>query len=224
MSEATAIQVRNVIDNIPSEIVIENSTGLFTQKVDGNLIKTLDKFLFLSGARISEVVTLQRPCERDKLFNSGNQLTMNYAKFGGEEIAVFTITTLKRTDHIQRSVALPLNTKYERWTKDIIKEWGKSNPFNIHRQLAWKANRIVFKGLNYKVTPRLKPAIYKPISNHGLRHVRIRELIMDYNFNVLEVQRYVGWTASSIGVNTLVDTYFNLVWRDYIGKLLVEIN
>lgn len=237
--EVSAQAVRKAIEMIPDKVTLMNESGLFSVEIDGNLLKSLDKFLLLSAGRISEVVTKQRPCESmdivrinrkgeemepaPKLLNTGLNLSVTVNSYQGEEVAVFEIKTLKRKDHVVRSIALPMSSKYEPWTKQIVDEWasfGNENPWDISRQQAWGANRIVFDGLEYKVGSNLKP-----LANHGLRHIRIKELIQYYNFTPLEVQRYVGWTAGSLsgfGVNPLMDTYFSLVWYDYFPKLLKE--
>lgn len=221
--EPTPKEVRETILQMPETIYIKTKKGTWPIKINGAKMRTLDQYLLLSASRISEAVTTQRPGEEKAgLLNTGLDLTLEYDDFDGEEAAIFNLRTLKRYDHVVRSVALPMNPEYEPWTKDIIKAWGNGNPWDISRHHAWAANRMRFRDMVYNVKSR-EGEKWKPLTNHGLRHIRIKELIQTYGFTPLEIQRFVGWTAGSLksqGVNPMMDTYFSLVWRDYFPKLL----
>jgi hypothetical protein len=227
-------EVRKRVLGIPNEIKLVRESGKFEIKVDGRKLQSLDKLLYLDGSRISEVVTVQRPSDKLRALNTGTMLKLKMDEYEGEEVAVFNLVTLKRKDHVLRAVALPMDRKYEPWTKDIVSEWDRGNPYDIQRQWAWEANRIVFDGLYYTAqsvtkTPvvnkkRLwdyhKKLVSKPLSDQGMRHIRIKDLIQNYGFGVLEVQRFVGWTSSTANINQMMDIYFNMIWRDYFPKML----
>lgn len=233
LREPTPNEVRERIEKMPDVIYLQSQS--WPMKIDGKKLKTLTQFLLLSASRISEAVVTQRPCERNgtiktkAVLNTGNELTLHLDSFEGEEVAVWNLKTLKRKDHVVRSVALPMNPKYEPWTRDLVRMWGSDldeNPWDISRHHAWAANKMWFRGMKYIVKTK-EGETWKNLGNHGLRHIRIKELITNYGFTPLEVQRFVGWTAGSlkgIGVNPMMDTYFSLVWRDYFPKLLKERN
>lgn len=214
-AEATIKEVRERVDAIPKTVRLTTKSGSWEIKVDGSKLQSLDRFLLLSASRVSEALTTQRPCESSKLLNTGLSLSLSLDEFEGEEVAVFNLKTLKRHDHIVRSIALPLSPEFEPWTKHLVEDWSRGNPWDLARQHAWAANRIVFAGLLYKVGED-----FKPLANHGMRHIRIKELIQHYGFSPLEVQRFVGWKSQTIGVNPMMDIYFSLVWRDYFPNLL----
>ena len=215
--DATVNETRLRIESIPDVIELPTKSGKWVIKIDGNKLKSLDKFLLLSGCRISECITKQMPNETDRVLNTGNNLELKLSKFGDEDVGVFNLVTLKRKDHVIRAIALPINSKYEPWTKDIIDAWDRGNPWDISRQHCWMANRIIFDDLWFSTGGK-----FKHLANHGLRHIRIKNLIQDYGFSAVEIQRFVGWTARSAGFNQLMDTYFSLIWRDYFPKLLKE--
>jgi hypothetical protein len=113
-----------------------------------------------------------------------------------------------------------MNPRFEPYTKEIVRDWENfgGNPWDISRHHVWSANRIIFDGLYYSIKEN-----FKDLGIHGLRHVRIKELVRKYNFTPLEIQRFVGWTGSAMkgqGINPLMDAYFGLVWQDYFEKLL----
>jgi len=229
--EPTPNEVRQRIEKMPNEIYLQSQT--WPLKIDGVKLRSLDQYLLLSASRISEAITTQRPCEREgtektkSVLNTGMELILRLDSYEGEEVAIWDLKTLKRKDHVIRSVALPLNPKYEPWTKQLVEDWGPNhdiNPWNISRQHAWAANRLWFKGMYYNVKGGMGES-WKGLGNHGLRHIRIKELIQTYGLSPLEIQRFVGWTAGSLkglGVNPMMDTYFSLYWRDYFPKLLKE--
>ncbi len=220
--DATPEEVRSRIESIPDVVELPTKKGTWIIKVDGVKLKSLDKFLYLTGCRISEAVTLQRPYDSERVLNTGLDLTYRQDYFDDEkeiEVAVFNLKTLKRQDHVIRSIAIPVDEKYEPWARQLTYDLARGNPFNIARQHVWSANRIIFDGLYYS-TPKSKKFKFKHLANHGLRHIRIKELIQTYGFTPVEVQRWVGWTAQTVGVNPQMDVYFSLVWRDYFSKLL----
>lgn len=65
-----------------------------------------------------------------------------------------------------------------------------------------------------------------PLVLHGLRHIRAIELMEYYQFSLEHVAIYGGWTLQSMSGQivspVLINTYLQLGYRFYIGKLLVE--
>jgi hypothetical protein len=215
--EAKPSEIRARIEEIPDVLVIKRPQ--WSLKIDGVKLRSLDKYLLSSASRISEAV--MEPVKGGSL-NTGLDLALSFGELNGEEAAIFELKTLKRKDHVVRSVALPMNPRFEPWTRDIVEAWSEGNPWTLNRDEAWAGNREVFAGLRYQANHGGSIAL-KPVSNHGLRHIRTKELIQLYGFSPVEVQRFLGWTAGSLrsqGVNPMMDVYFSLVWRDYFPRLL----
>jgi len=235
LQEPTPRIVRNVINSIPQ--VVEIPIYENVMKVDGSVLKSLDRFLYLTGCRISEAVTTPRkPYESAAKGlvaprTTGGELTLSYGKYGEEDAALFGFKTLKKKTGIDRVVALPLSPKVEPWTQFVVNTWRGGNPYKLSRHVAYQANKIIFAGLGYIVEDQLvkdrkgntlfeAPRHMKRSSDHFLRHVRSRELTMSYGFSDNDLMTFFGWSPVSFGKNPYMQRYQNLRWQDYFPKLL----
>jgi integrase len=225
LKEPKPREIRRVIENIPD--VIEIPVYDNVMKVDGRRLKLLDKFLYITGCRISEAVT--RRTKDDRV--TGDILTTSEDEFNDIDVAIWNFSTLKRKTGLNRSVALPMDDRYEPWAEEIYKPMQWENPFTMSRHIAYQANRIIFNGLGYIIEPQLVKrrdgtVIFeadkhmKHSSNHFLRHVRSRELTVDYGFTDNDLMTFFGWSPVSFGKNTYMQRYQNLRWQDYFPKLL----
>lgn len=170
------------------------------------------------------------------------------------KIALFRISIAKRQLGINeqvktRLVALPLEEKYEPWTKPIFqyfKKRGNNYVFPFTRQKAWQwitKKEPVFKGLTYPIqTYRIKKtgetektiisAHKRKFKLHALRHLRVNELIENYEFDGLDYAAYVGWSLTTAPSNLsgspippmlrVYGTDIYEKWKRYIKKLLKE--
>jgi len=143
-----------------------------------------------------------------------------------------------------RLVALPLEEKYEPWTKELYEYFYKSQDnyvFPFTRQKAWHYithKEPIFKGLTYPIEKYKikKDGVViaessgrsdKPFKLHALRHLRTKELFEEYQFDGLDFAAYIGWStrkASSFDQNIpqqlprYATVYEN--WKRYFPKLL----
>jgi hypothetical protein len=163
-----------------------------------------------------------------------------------EPAAVFTVSTEKRGGLI-RTIGIPLNPKYEPWTKEIIEHFKdrEGKPiFPFTRQQMYKTAQETFKGLHYTILPYkaveredgkavIDPETKKTIpvnveehtkkfTNHALRHLRNVELRDFYGLTAEERSSYGGWTLRAMigGIGSSIDRYGEAAWRPYFPKLL----
>jgi hypothetical protein len=146
-----------------------------------------------------------------------------------------------------RLVALPLDSSYEPWTKqlyDYFEQAGNDYVFPFTRQESWHYityEQPVFKGLTYpieKYAVRKNGEVIrtvlphnKPFKLHALRHLRNKELFEIFHFDGLDFAAYVGWstrTARSFDPNIpqqmprYATVYEN--WQRYFPKFLKRRN
>lgn len=192
---------------------------------------------YLFCARASEIIGRTAPSDRHKTTARGptrNNLELDVFELGPikEEVAVWTIKTAKRGGK-PRKIGLPLNKKYEPFTKQLVDYFDKHQGvvFPITRHKLWEFAKEAFKGLKYpvesyniytngEVTKSVKDH-NRPFGAHALRHVRASELMTNYGFDGIELSIYGGWTLrSTIGIGSSMSRYVHLNWRQYFPKLL----
>lgn len=199
---------------------------------------------YLFCARISEIIGRTSPSDLKKTRArgpKGSDVRTDIFEVGSlkEEVAIFTINTAKRGG-LERKIALPLNPKYEPFTKQLLKyfrEHENSKVFPFTRQKAWEYSKIVFEGLRYSIENYVLSEYengirvnkipikshYRKFRTHALRHIRAAELIEFYGFDGYDLSVYGGWTLRSMmGVGSAMSRYAHLQWRKYFPKLLKE--
>lgn len=204
--------------------------------------RALIKLLYLTAARICELTTKTTAYDIDHnlskpygqylkvKFDQDFRLDGNYLS-QPNPIVIIKIPVAKRKPKqkpLVKSIALPLEEKYEPWILDILR-WAltynnKKLCFNLSRWSVWN---IVRKNLK----PRLKTVQENMKDLCGeetrllnpWRHWRITHLVENYGFNGYDLAIYTGWTyRTAIGVAAgQQDTYLHLNWRNYIKKLFV---
>ncbi|GAJ01734.1 unnamed protein product, partial [marine sediment metagenome] len=138
---------------------------------------------------------------------------------------------------IERFAALPLNKKYEPWTRqvyDYFLDRGSRPCFPFTRQKVWQYSKQVFEGLTYPIERytiiegqgkikirRVVERHSRPFRTHALRHIRTSELLEHYGFDGFDMSIYGGWTLRSmVGVGSSMERYAHLRWQRYFPKLL----
>ncbi|MHA1626697.1 MAG: tyrosine-type recombinase/integrase [Candidatus Asgardarchaeia archaeon] len=139
--------------------------------------KALVELLYLTGARISELLSLRRgDIEEDKV--------------GDVEFLFVNLITLKRKKGVeQRVVEIPkfeisnetLEYIYSKGEDDLLFESSRNKGKPISRIHAW----------------RIIKSISKDLYLHLMRHCRLTHLVNKYNYNELELMRFAGWTNTN---------------------------
>ncbi len=173
-------------------------------------------------------------------------------------LALFRVKIAKRhlvkgEEAKSRVVALPLEKQYEPWTQELYDYCKKAKDnyvFPFTRQEVWHwitHEEPIFKGLtypveNYKFKPKIEgpngfkiEVITVPSHNHvfklhGLRHIRVNELMEDYEFDGFDYAAYVGWSltrpqrSEAPQAPPMLRVYATQIyesgWKRYIKKLL----
>ena len=196
---------------------------------------------YLFCARVSELVSRISPSDvahTTPRGPKGSDVRLEKFELGPikENVAVFRVSTAKRGG-IERLVGLPLNPKYEPWTKEVCKYYlAQKNEacFPFTRQKVWQYSKQVFEGLTYRIERytlierlgetkirKIKKRHLRAFRTHALRHIRAAELIEHYGFDGFDMSIYGGWTLrSTIGVGSSMERYAHLQWRKYFPKLL----
>jgi len=173
---------------VPTLIEIERKI----KRIDNLRDKALISFLYLSGARVSEVVMklkvkdIKIEKQEDRLFY------------------IFHIYTEKRREKmdVYRRVGIPFDNNQV--FLDIIINYINKHQlnnsdylFDIHRRTAY---RIVKKHFGF--------------NPHFLRHTRVTHLTTMYGLNAQELLQYIGWSD----IRT-ASVYTHLNWKDVSRKL-----
>jgi integrase len=213
----------------------------FREAVDGILglrDSLLVKTMYLTAARVSEVITKALPWElkhnQSKGYGQYMRWTLQDYQEGKikEKVLLLTMAVAKRSMRakghkgkvlsekqrkkmVYKIVALPTSQKYEPWTIDLLKYLRKRGAltFDITRQ--W-VNKLVKQNLR-----ELDPTVH----SHSLRHWRITHLVSHNGFDPYDITAFSGWTFKTtfggMGMGSgQLDTYLHLAWRKYFPKLL----
>jgi len=208
----------------PSPPLFRKAVETIPKQRDRDLIK----LLYLTAARVSEVITQASPYDikHKKSMPYGRELRWQLDEFEGEKVLILTLATAKRRwitmkagqaeEHlVPKLIALPVNPKYEPWTFDLLKRIAK------HKTLSFNTSRFTALRVVRKNLSPIDPKIH----THSLRHYRISHLMEYYNFDPYDVIAYTGWTYKS-GLQKMsmpsgfMDTYAHLSWKKYFPKLL----
>lgn len=149
-----------------------------------------------------------------------------------------------------RLIALPLVDEFEPWAKEVFeyfKAAGDNYVFaDLSRQDVWHYithTQRIFEGLHY----RIKKYTYfrgllledqeedkgfkvlshnRKLKGHGIRHVRVDELLKRYDFDGVDIAAYVGWSLGGSGKGEhqappMMSNYAEIreMWQRYIKKL-----
>jgi integrase len=207
------------------------------KKVNREDIRTCLMTTYLCAARISEVVAIKYQSDKGTTARGpkGIDTTKDVFITGSKHVpcAIFTLKTAKRGGK-ERKIALPLNPKYEPWTKqiyDYFQSKDKEPVFPFTRQEAWLHSKSAFEGLTYPIEfyfvkdGEVKKKIDDHIRDfrlHALRHLRATELREQYQFDGFDLASYCGWHLATIvpQISRTMERYLSLGWSSYFPKLL----
>lgn len=187
--------------------------------VDDEQYRLAFMFQYLVAGRISEVCGKYAPKGVDAIPTD----------FDGEEAVLFIVRTAKREGRL-RPVALPLNDKYEPWASPVYEYFAskeKMHPFKFAdkwatsvRYMQWEAEKA-FSNLEWPLVKytmkkngrKIKvPSRWKNVTSHVLRKRRSITLMLDYDFDHIDLSIYGGWTIArqSEGVPQALRSYLHV--------------
>lgn len=174
------------------------------------------KYMYLIAGRISEVCGRYAPRGDEAIVTD----------FGGEMAVLFIVKTAKRKGRL-RGVAVPLRVDYEPWADEVRQYFAyhrNGYPFKFAdkwstsvRYMQWEAEKA-FEGLEWpmvgytaqKGDTKIKiPSRWKNMTSHVLRKRRTITLMLDYDFDHIDLSLYGGWTIAqqSEGVPQALKNY-----------------
>jgi integrase len=153
----------NKAEGIPSAQAMLGLIKSYAQPRDAALLA----LLYVSGARISEIVRSLRPSD------------IEFTVIKNRKVMTITLKNLKNRTRKIKKLPIPLDREGD--FTDIIKSYIETRPrsehlFGISTQ---RARTILWK---------------KTLTPHFVRHIRLTHLVTMYDFNEQLLIRFAGWT------------------------------
>ena len=205
------------------------------EKIRSPRDRNMFKLIYLCAARQNEVCN--KVTREDNTKPYGNFLTWEITKFKApKDTFVIKVAILKRKTKDPSSpkfryVALPTDPLYEPWTVDLIK-YMKQQAIEKETSLTLQVNltrQRVYQIIRDRIYPKfgIKPNRELHFCNI-LRHYRLSHLVSEYNFGIMDLVAYAGWSvkaaAGRMGIAAgQSHLYLHLKWRKYYPKLLIPL-
>ncbi len=217
IDNVSRVKTRKPIHEVESAKEIRNEII----KIKNNDIQMGFKFQAVTACRVSELCGKYAVSFSDMGYNSYNE----------HPILIFQIHTAKRNGRV-RLVAIPLEEKYEPYAREIesyfLKNKEHKKIFGFARRTFQSYGKIYLGDIGYQVEDYTTKktgfvALHeKGFTTHGMRHMRLTELMNDYGFDLLDLTIFAGWKFShtkEIGASAMADRYLYSQWGRYIPKL-----
>jgi len=173
-------------------------------------LKALYHILYLTGARISEVLKLRR---KDITWGSPQD----------KKTLVFDLITLKNKRQKHRKIPVVLNSEYEKKMAEELIEYvnrfekGNSALFKIERTNATHRLKRMLK-IYVRATKDGKTDVVEEypfrIHPHYLRHCRLTHLVDMYGIDAVSLKTFAGWTGLD-----MADTYIRQDWKGLAKRM-----
>lgn len=183
-------------------------------KIESTRDKALASFIYLSGARISEILGTKKTMKfykgtgQDRVLEREESIKIEPLKkenievlYTDDILLIHQVVCLKRKHSIPKRT-IPIIISKEKAFVDIFLEYYNGLKegeilFDISRQRAWQ---IISKELN--------------LYNHYLIHERTTHLVTHSGFTDLHLQRFRGWKDTRPA-----SIYTHLNWQDLANKM-----
>jgi hypothetical protein len=246
---STPEELRRRIATITKDIIIPYPSKKFPKgeiHVKASTLRSLDMLAFLGGFRIDEIC--------GKAYgnaNTSHTLTLKEDTYRatGEPVLLIRVNALKKKVPTLREIGIPLGPKHEPFAQPLLDAWNNNGckPFKIDRYTAYRANRIVFADLEYRIKPRIVyrrdknrnlirdkngkkitekivPEHSQGVANHGIRHIRTNELRNRFQLTREERTAFYRWSTMNLEGAAVMDEYDQPEWFEFFPKLLTVKN
>ena len=154
-------------------------------------VKAMIALLYLTGARISELVGME-----SRQIPPVRVCDINEEEYAGAKFLVVRMPVIKRKRAVYKEIPLPLADPLTHYVAAYISGLPPAAPlFGMTRYGAWKVLKRV--GIN----------------PHSLRHSRLTELASYFSYG--QLYKFAGWRLEGAD-----EEYVHLGWRDYAPALL----
>lgn len=242
---STPEELRRSIATITYDITIPHPSLKFPKgviRIKAEMLRSLDMLAYIGGFRIDEIC--------GKAYGNANTshtltLTKDIHRATGEPVLLIKVNALKKKIPTLREIGIPLDPQHEPFAQPLLEAWhtNDSKPFNIDRYTAYRANRIVFADLEYRIKPRIiyrhdksrslirdkagkkileriVPEHNQGVANHGMRHIRTNELRNRFQLTREERTAFYRWSTMNLEGAAVMDEYDQPEWFEYFPKLL----
>lgn len=245
---STPEELRYCITTITQDITIPHTSLKFPKgiiRVKASTLRSLDMLAYIGGFRIDEIC--------GKAYGNANTshtltLTKDTHRATREPILLIRVNALKKKVPTLREIGIPLSPQHEPFAQPLLDAWNANGckPFSIDRYTAYRANRIAFADLEYRIRPRIVykrdnnrnlvrnkdgkkvmerivPEHSQGVANHGMRHIRTNELRNRFQLTREERTAFYRWSTINLGGAAVMDEYDQPEWFEYFPKLLTVI-
>jgi hypothetical protein len=189
-------------------------------------------YIYMVAARANEACSLMSPSDAGPSEGKSSFKTLaigprksdvEYDSYEGTELLTIRFGTLKRKDHPERIIALPLKS-YDPWTDYLSRCFDKLEPTDSLVPFTRQVINSLYRRYGLNEPKKENGASRK----NPLRHVRINHLIRYYHFEPFEITLYAGWdmggSSQAFGGSATVSEYESQMWHLYFPKLLKNFN
>jgi len=161
---------------------------MMAQSLPNDRLKALFVILYLTAARITEVV---------KVLKVGNIVKTEYAE---RKLILITIPNRKNRERTQKQIPIPIEK--ERDLLELMLPYV--NSFTT-------LDTVLFPFSDRRAYQLLSK--YLDLNPHWIRHIRLTHLVTIHDLNEALLNRFAGWTDGRPAKN-----YLELRWKDILQK------
>lgn len=185
-----------------------------------DLQKSLIYFLYLTGVRVTEALNASPTDIKIGQLENGEEAML-------AEVLTLKNRKLKQYGRPYRIIPTPLAQPIEKQMAEVVikhsqyyQNLNRKRLFPFTRQTAWnyaKKIKVHINAVILKPKPQFIDLPDFATNPHYYRHCRLTDLVIDYNFDIMRLKKFAGWSSYAPA-----EIYVSLNWRDLIKPMLGE--